>query len=78
MPQKSGFLLLPAIVLTSILIAQVRQDVRQTPQYRVKVNEVAVDVIVTDKKGGYPPDLHVRDFEIYEDRVTRSVQFWVN
>lgn len=74
MPQKSGLLLLPAIVLTNLLMAQVRQDVRQTPQYRVNVNEVTVDVIVTDKKGGYLPDLHVKDFEIYEDGVRQEIQ----
>jgi VWFA-related protein len=46
----------------------------QTAKYKVNVNEVTVDVVVTDRKGGHPPVLRAQDFEVYEDGVPQTIR----
>src|SRR5512139_3734695 len=46
----------------------------QQPIFRVGVNFVRVDVIVTDKKGDPVPDLTQNDFEVEEDGKPQTVE----
>lgn len=54
-----------------------QQPPQQTPQqpiFRVGVNFVRVDVIVTDKQGNPVPDLTQNDFEVLEDGKLQTVE----
>ncbi len=50
------------------------QNREQPPQFRVAVNLVTVDAVVTDKKGGFPTDLRAADFQVFEDGVRQQIQ----
>ncbi len=50
------------------------QKPEQAPRFQVAVNLVSVDVIVTDKKGEFPPDLRAEDFQLFEDGVLQQIQ----
>lgn len=43
------------------------QQAPQTPTFRVSVDNVEVDVLVTDAQGNYVRDLKKEDFQIFED-----------
>src|SRR5262249_4413362 len=62
-------------VLLALAGARVAPQSReQTPEFRVAVNFVRVDVIVADKKGQPPADLRAEDFRVYEDGVLQQIQ----
>jgi VWFA-related protein len=46
---------------------------RDEPEVRIRANEVALDIVVRDKKGRPVRDLTAADFEIYEDGVRQQV-----
>jgi VWFA-related protein len=45
----------------------------QTPTFKVQVDYVEVDVLVTDQQGGFVPDLKKEDFRVFEDGKPQSV-----
>jgi VWFA-related protein len=45
----------------------------QTPNFRVQIDAVTMDVIVKDDQGRFVPDLRKEDFEIYEDGVKQDI-----
>ena len=49
-----------------------RQD--QIPVFRVEVNILPVDVIVTDEEGNFMAGLGVEDFELFENGEAREIQ----
>ena len=45
----------------------------QTPTFKVQVDYVDVDVLVTDKEGRFVRDLTKEDFEVFEDRKRQTI-----
>jgi VWFA-related protein len=45
----------------------------QTPTFKVQVDYVEVDVLVTDQQGRFVPDLKKEDFRVFEDGKPQSV-----
>src|SRR4029434_24581 len=45
----------------------------QTPTFRVQVDYVEVDVLVTDQQGRFVRDLKKEDFQVFEDGKPQSV-----
>jgi hypothetical protein len=58
-------------LLGSILLAQVPQP----PRFRVAVDAVRIDAVVTDTKNNVVRDLTPTDFEIFQDGKPQKVQF---
>src|SRR5665213_623647 len=54
-----------------------RQGGAQTPTFRVAVDYVEVDVLVTDAKGNYVRDLTKDDFQIFEDGKPQTLSNFV-
>ena len=44
------------------------------PVIRTETRVVLVDAVVTDKKGGYVPDLTQKDFKVYEDGKEQQIK----
>src|SRR5688572_18324751 len=70
--------LLGSALLTASLVGQqpapaAPQAPTQPPVFRVEVNYVEVDAIVTDAQGRIVTDLTADDFELLEDRRPQSV-----
>ena len=49
------------------------QQNRDEPVVRIRANEVALDIVVRDKKGRPVRDLTPSDFEVYEDGVRQQI-----
>jgi VWFA-related protein len=64
-------LLLATAGLGSVLLAQEAQ----TPRFRVAVDAVRIDAVVTDKDGNIVRDLTADDFEILQDKKRQKVTF---
>ncbi len=47
---------------------------QRPPRYRVDVNLVTIDAVITDRKGDYPAGLQREDFEVYEDGQLQEIQ----
>src|SRR6478736_2864323 len=47
----------------------------QTPRFRVAVDAVRIDAVVTDKDGNIVRDLTAADFEIWQDGKPQKVTF---
>ena len=45
----------------------------QTPTFKVQVDYVEVDALVTDEQGRFVRDLAMDDFEIFEDRKPQKI-----
>src|SRR3954469_4766354 len=58
-------------LLGSVLLAQEPQ----TPHFRVAVDGVRIDAVVTDKKNNVVRDLRADDFEILQDGKPQKVTF---
>ena len=65
------FALLAGIVLSAGQAAQSAPP--QTPTFKVQVDYVEVDVLVTDQQGRFVPDLAKEDFRVFEDGKPQSV-----
>src|SRR3954447_6302796 len=65
-------LLLATAVLGSVLLAEQEP---QTPTFRVAVDAVRIDAVVTDKDGNIVRDLSAADFEILQDGKAQKVTF---
>lgn len=65
------FALLAGIVLSAGQAAQSAPP--QTPTFKVQVDYVEVDVLVTDQQGRFVPDLTKEDFRVSEDGKLQSV-----
>lgn len=65
------FALLAGIVLSAGQAAQSAPP--QTPTFKVQVDYVEVDVLVTDQQGRFVPDLAKEDFRVLEDGKPQSV-----
>lgn len=63
-----------ALLFTGSSIAGINRQGNQTAKYRVNVNEVTVDIVVTDRKGGYPSALQSEDFQVYEDGIRQQIR----
>ena len=50
----------------------------QTPTFRVAVDNVEVDVLVTDAKGNYVRDLTKEDFQVFEDGKPQALSTFVS
>ena len=50
----------------------------QTPTFRIAVDNVEVDVLVTDAKGDYVRDLKKEDFQIFEDGKPQALSNFVS
>ena len=81
MKQRLAFALTLAALSGGLLAAQ-QQPAPQTPPpsadqppvtFRVEVNYVEVDAVVTDAQGNAVTDLTKNDFEIFEDGKTQNV-----
>ncbi len=46
---------------------------QQTPNFRVQIDAVTMDVIVKDSQGRFVPDLRKDEFEVYEDGVKQDI-----
>jgi len=46
---------------------------QQTPTFRVRIDYVEVDVVVTDREGNLVRDLKKEDFQVLEDGKTQSI-----
>ncbi len=46
---------------------------QQPPTFKVEVNYVEVDVLVTDKDGTFVPDLKKEDFQVFEDGKPQTI-----
>lgn len=66
----------PSLSLLSFILAisLMAGQGNQAAKYKVNVNEVTVDVVVTDRKGGHPPVLGAQDFAVYEDGVLQTIR----
>src|SRR5438105_2040994 len=64
--------LLAAAVLASVVVAAQEP---QTPKFRVAVDAVRIDAVVTDKHGDIVRDLTADDFEIQQDGKAQKVTF---
>src|SRR5215471_16614139 len=49
------------------------QPQSQTPTFKLRVDYVEVDVVVTDRDGGLVNDLKQQDFQVFEDGKTQSI-----
>src|SRR3954464_11244116 len=71
-------LLLLIIVSLSNSLSVIAQTPPQPPQdeqvVRVRTTEVALDIVVKDKKGRPVKDLTAGDFEVYEDGVRQRIE----
>src|SRR5438270_266010 len=65
-------LMLTTAVLGSVLLAAQEP---QTPKFRVAVDAVRIDAVVTDKDGNIIRDLTADDFEIQQDGKAQKVTF---
>src|SRR4051794_10017446 len=65
-------LLLATAVLGSVVIAA---QEAQTPKFRVAVDAVRIDAVVTDKDGNIVRDLTADDFEVLQDGKAQKVTF---
>src|SRR3954454_2155828 len=65
-------LLLATAVLGSVLLAAQEP---QTPKFRVAVDAVRIDAVVTDKDGNIVRDLTADDFEVQQDGKAQKVTF---
>ncbi|MCS5702084.1 MAG: hypothetical protein NZ847_05610, partial [Acidobacteria bacterium] len=54
---------------------QATQDAAQQPPvtFRLEVNYVEVDAVVTDENGNFIDDLALSDFEVFEDEKVQEV-----
>lgn len=68
---------LTALVLGSAILAgqapQTPAPLPQTPTFKVQVDYVDVDVLVTDKEGRFVRDLTRDDFEVFEDGRRQTI-----
>ena len=79
MRRREPFVKRPVIVacvalsfLTACCFGQASQS-RPEPVVRLSVNEVVLDVVVTDKKGRSVRDLTAEDFEVFEDGAVQQI-----
>ena len=49
------------------------QPQSQTPTFKLRVDYVEVDVVVTDREGGLVNDLKQQDFQVFEDGKAQSI-----
>ena len=75
--QFRGILFACALLLTASTLVQA-QDAPPAPAgepiIRTETKLVLVDVVVTDKKGGYVSDLSLKDFKVWEDNKEQSLK----
>src|SRR3954468_23355055 len=64
--------LLATAVLGSVVVAAQEP---QTPKFRVAVDAVRIDAVVTDKDGNIVRDLTADDFEVLQDGKAQKVTF---
>src|ERR1035441_5700149 len=61
-------------ILTGPVLAQNAPQAESGPTIRATVNEVALDLVVRDKKGRLVKNLKPGDVEIYEDGVRQEIR----
>ena len=69
-----SLIVIAALFLSCLVNGQQPQGSQPQGEIRLGANEVAVDVIVTDKKGKQLKDLTAADFEISEDGIRQTVK----
>jgi VWFA-related protein len=67
------FALLSGFALSAGQGAQPQAPPPQTPTFRLQVDYVEVDVLVTDQQGQFVPDLRKEDFRVFEDGKPQTV-----
>ncbi|MFH1572672.1 MAG: VWA domain-containing protein [Acidobacteriota bacterium] len=73
---RSGRTALVIVALGGAIVSSfaLQRQPASPPQYKVAVKLVTLDVVVTDRKGAYPPGLRREDFLVFEDGVPQQVQ----
>jgi VWFA-related protein len=68
------------LLLSIPLPSQTSDSASSTPKYRVSVDLVQVDAVVTDKKGKHVTGLTADDFQVFEDGKQQEITHfaWVN
>jgi VWFA-related protein len=77
MGRQSRIALLIVLLAGAIVRAGQTPPVPQTPTFKLQVDFIEVDAIVTDANGNYVPDLKQEDFEIFEDGKAQSITNFV-
>jgi VWFA-related protein len=68
-------LIFAAAMLSPLFAQQAPQGPAAPPTViRTETREVLVDVVVTDKKSNYLPDLEMKDFKVWEDNKEQQVK----
>jgi len=62
----------------AIVAGQQQPQAPQTPTFRVAVDFVEVDVLVTDSQGNYIRDLKKEDFQVFEDGKPQTLSNFVS
>src|SRR5215831_18283571 len=70
----TGMRPLAALAIAGVTSALIAQE-PQTPRFRVAVDAVRIDAVVTDKDGNVVRDLTADDFEILQDGKKQNVTF---
>jgi VWFA-related protein len=65
----------PCVLQAGLLAAQSPLS-PSDPNFRVSVNVVQVDVVITDAKGNHVTDLHPGDFEIFENGKRQNIAYF--
>lgn len=65
----------PCLLQAGFLTAQ-SPALLPDPNFRVSVNLVQVDVVVTDGKGHHVTDLRADDFEVFESGKRQNIAFF--
>ena len=63
------------VVAAGVVLAAAQQTAPQPPRFRVAVDAVSIDAVVTDRKGQVVRDLTAADFEILQDGKPQRVVF---
>src|SRR4249920_2180041 len=64
---------LMALLAGATIAGQAPTPPPQTPTFKVQVDYVDVDVLVTDKQGRFVRDLTKDDFQVFEDGKRQSI-----
>jgi Ca-activated chloride channel family protein len=60
-------------LVSALILASTALLAAQQPTFRARTDLVTVGVTVTDRRGNFPGDLAVGDFEVFEDGVRQSL-----
>ena len=62
-----------ALVVTAAFVALARAQQEPPPVFRVEVDAIEIDALVTDAEGNPVTDLTIDDFELLEDGAPQTI-----